>query len=69
MATAISLTSADQFSVLSLDCLVESATNPRRTFDEANQRGRGGKNWDLNGSRWRKWLECPAAAARRRIMR
>lgn len=35
MATAISLTSADQFSVLPRDCLVESTTNPRRTFDEA----------------------------------
>jgi ParB family chromosome partitioning protein len=35
MATAISLSPADQFSVLSLDCLVESITNPRRTFDEA----------------------------------
>jgi ParB family transcriptional regulator, chromosome partitioning protein len=35
MATAISLTSADQFSVIPLDSLVESATNPRRTFDEA----------------------------------
>jgi ParB family chromosome partitioning protein len=35
MASAISLTSADQFSVLPLDCLVESTTNPRRTFDEA----------------------------------
>jgi ParB family chromosome partitioning protein len=34
MATAISLSSADQFSVLPLDSLVESATNPRRTFDE-----------------------------------
>lgn len=35
MATAISLASADQFSVLPLDCVVESTTNPRRTFDEA----------------------------------
>jgi ParB family chromosome partitioning protein len=35
MATAVSVSPADQFSILPLDCLVESATNPRRTFDEA----------------------------------
>lgn len=35
MATAISLAPAAQFSVIRLDCLLESATNPRRTFDDA----------------------------------
>jgi ParB family chromosome partitioning protein len=35
MATAVSISPADQFSVLPLDSLVESTTNPRRTFDEA----------------------------------
>ncbi len=43
MATASSLSPADQFSVLPLDCLVESATNPRRTFDDS-------KIQDLAGS-------------------
>jgi ParB family transcriptional regulator, chromosome partitioning protein len=35
MATASSLSPAGQFGVLPLDCLVESATNPRRTFDDS----------------------------------
>jgi len=35
MATTTSISPADQFSVLPLDNLVESATNPRRTFDQA----------------------------------
>jgi ParB family transcriptional regulator, chromosome partitioning protein len=35
MATATSISPADQFSVLPLDHLVESTTNPRRTFDQA----------------------------------
>ena len=35
MATTTSISPADQFSVLPLDHLVESATNPRRTFDQA----------------------------------
>jgi ParB/RepB/Spo0J family partition protein len=35
MATATSISLADQFSVLPLDCLVESTANPRRTFDQA----------------------------------
>lgn len=35
MAIATSSISADQFSVLPLDSLVESTTNPRRTFDGA----------------------------------